>query len=36
MVIFIPEIDIVNDAGGTTAAYVFREAIDKLIKSNYL
>lgn len=36
MVIFIPEIDIVNDAGGTTAAYVFREAIDRLIKSNYL
>ncbi|WP_454054488.1 penicillin-binding transpeptidase domain-containing protein [Clostridium sp. Marseille-Q7071] len=36
MVVFIPEIDIVNDAGGTTAAYVFREAIDRLIKSNYL
>ena len=36
MVVFIPEIDIVDDAGGTTAAYVFKEAIDKLINSNYL
>lgn len=36
MVVFIPEIDIINDAGGTTAAYIFKEAIDKLINSNYL
>lgn len=36
LVVFIPEIDIEKDAGGRTAAYLFKDIVENLVKSGYI